>query len=58
MNLIRNYEVNRLSSVIYTGGKVIVSNNGKFIVCCSENLVNIIDFETGKVLTEIEGVSL
>ena len=54
--LIRSYEPTKFMSVIYTGGEVLVSNNGKFFACASGDNINLIDFETGQILNHLEGV--
>jgi len=42
---------------MYTGGDVCVSNkNEKYFICCSDTNANVIDYETGEILYEIQGV--
>src|SRR4051812_49083302 len=65
MSVIRSYELNKFMSVIYTGGDVEIPKNEKyiltlkirFLVCCSDQNANMIDFETGQLLTTLDGDS-
>ena len=55
-HLIQNFDVTRFLSLLYTGGKVCVSNNEKFFVSCADKIANIVDYESGEVLAELVAV--
>lgn len=55
---IRNYESNRFISVIYTGGDVCISKNETFLACPSGDNVNMIDYDSGEQISQLEGVKL
>jgi hypothetical protein len=55
-HLIQSFEVTPFLSLLYTGGKVCLSNNEKFFVSCAEKTANIVDFQSGEVLGELSAV--
>jgi hypothetical protein len=57
-HLIQSFEVTPFLSLLYTGGKVCLSNNEKFFVSCAEKTANIVDFQSGEVLGELTTVSV
>jgi hypothetical protein len=55
-HLIQNFDVTRFLSLLYTGGKVCVSHNEKFFISCADKTANVVDYETGEVLAELNAV--
>jgi len=55
-HLIKSYDIARFMSLTYTGGRVVKSQSEKFFVCCADKSANVIDSQTGSILSELAGV--